>query len=114
MPYAIANAVLRGNVSAITPGQQFLNAPITKAQYTSSKHGGIPVPDQLFSHSDQQRENMTTIYKSTLTAPTGWAGRLGDVVGDGSPKRQGLDTCPSEAFGQRAHDSGRSLVPSQI
>ena len=32
-----------------------LSAPITRAQYISSKHGGIQVPDKLFSHSDQQQ-----------------------------------------------------------
>jgi uncharacterized protein (DUF1501 family) len=57
-----------------------LTAPITRAQYLAARHSGIPVPTQLFSHSDQQRENMTTINSATLTAPTGWAGRLGDVV----------------------------------
>ena len=66
--------------AAIVANSGSLTAPITRAQYTASKHGGIAVPDQLFSHSDQQTENMTTINKATLTAPTGWAGRLGDVV----------------------------------
>ena len=65
---------------AIVANSGSLTAPITRTQYLASKHAGIPVPSQLFSHSDQQRENMTTINEASLTAPTGWAGRLGDVV----------------------------------
>ncbi len=65
---------------AIVANSGALTAPITRTQYLASKHAGIPVPSQLFSHSDQQRENMTTINSVTLTAPTGWAGRLGDVL----------------------------------
>jgi len=73
-------ALFNQGKAAIVANSGTLTAPITRAQYTAAKHGGIPVPDQLFSHSDQQAENMTTINKATLTAPTGWAGRLGDVV----------------------------------
>ncbi len=65
---------------AIVANSGSLTAPITRAQYLASKHAGIAVPSQLFSHSDQQRENMTTINGASLTAPTGWAGRLGDAV----------------------------------
>jgi len=60
--------------------------PITRAQYISSKHGGKKVPDNLFSHSDQQQQNMTSIDNATLGKVTGWAGRLCDtVVGMNSP-----------------------------
>ena len=73
-------ALFNQGKAAVIANSGSLTTPITRAQYIASKHSGIPVPDQLFSHSDQQRENMTTINKATLTAPTGWAGRLGDVV----------------------------------
>ncbi len=73
-------ALFNQGKAAVIANSGSLTAPITRAQYLASKHSGIAVPDQLFSHSDQQRENMTTINKTTLTAPTGWAGRLGDIV----------------------------------
>ena len=57
-----------------------LSAPITRAQYISSKHGGIQVPDNLFSHSDQQQQFMTAIDNASLGKVTGWAGRLADKV----------------------------------
>ena len=57
-----------------------LSAPITRAQYISSKHGGIKVPDNLFSHSDQQQQFMTTINNTSLAKITGWGGRLADVT----------------------------------
>ena len=55
-----------------------LSEPITRAQYISSKHGGKKVPDNLFSHSDQQQQFMTTINNATLGKITGWGGRLAD------------------------------------
>ena len=73
-------ALFTAGKCAIVANCGALTAPITRTQYLASKHAGIPVPSQLFSHSDQQRENMTTINSATLTAPTGWAGRLGDKV----------------------------------
>ena len=57
-----------------------LSAPITRAQYISSKHGGIKVPDNLFSHSDQQQQFMTTVANASLSKITGWGGRLLDVM----------------------------------
>jgi uncharacterized protein (DUF1501 family) len=62
-----------------------LSAPITRAQYISSKHGGIPVPDNLFSHSDQQQQFMSAISNATLSRITGWAGRLCDVMSSQIP-----------------------------
>ncbi|MEO8674292.1 MAG: DUF1501 domain-containing protein [Casimicrobiaceae bacterium] len=57
-----------------------LSAPITRAQYISSKHGGIQVPDNLFSHSDQQQQFMTSVNNASLAKITGWGGRLLDVM----------------------------------
>lgn len=57
--------------------------PLTKAQYQSSPNLR---PDQLFSHSDQIRENQTCVF--TVVAPagvpggTGWGGRTADRTGD--------------------------------
>lgn len=63
-----------------------LSEPITRAQYISSKHGGKKVPDNLFSHSDQQQQFMSTMSNASLAKVTGWGGRLADkVVGLNSP-----------------------------
>jgi len=52
--------------------------PITKAEYQARTKKR---PDNLFSHSDQQQQGMTSITQvSSLAAITGWGGRLGDRV----------------------------------
>ena len=57
-----------------------LSEPITRAQYIASKHGGKKVPDNLFSHSDQQQQFMSTMNNAGLAEVTGWGGRLADKV----------------------------------
>jgi len=52
--------------------------PLTRATYRA---GTGKRPQQLFSHSDQQQQFQTSISEaSALTAPTGWAGRIGDEL----------------------------------
>ncbi len=52
--------------------------PTTKAQYQSNV-GGAFRPYQLFSHSDQVNQQMTSICKTT--GQTGWGGRVADNTG---------------------------------
>jgi uncharacterized protein (DUF1501 family) len=52
--------------------------PTTKAQYQSNVNGAFR-PYQLFSHSDQVNQQMTSICKTT--GQTGWAGRVADNTG---------------------------------
>lgn len=52
--------------------------PTTKAQYQSNP-GGAFRPYQLFSHSDQVNQQMTSICKTT--GQTGWGGRVADNTG---------------------------------
>ena len=52
--------------------------PTTKAQYQSNA-GGAFRPYQLFSHSDQVNQQMTSICKTT--GQTGWGGRMADNTG---------------------------------
>src|SRR5215813_9941614 len=52
--------------------------PTTKAQYQSNI-GGAFRPYQLFSHSDQVNQQMTSICKTT--GQTGWGGRIADQTG---------------------------------
>jgi len=55
-----------------------LKQPTTKAQYQSNV-GGAFRPYQLFSHSDQVNQQMSSIVNST--GQTGWAGRIADNTG---------------------------------
>lgn len=62
-----------------------LSRPTTREQYFEwqALHDNTRVPDNLFSHKDQQRlwENAT----STGIERTGWGGRLAEAVGAQSP-----------------------------
>ena len=49
--------------------------PLTKAQYQNSQ---APVPNNLFSHADQQAAWESSIAQGH--SPTGWAGRVADYV----------------------------------
>ena len=49
--------------------------PTTKAQYTSAT---VPLPRQLFSHSDQQVQWQSSVPDRPST--TGWGGRVADLV----------------------------------
>ncbi|HYW72941.1 MAG TPA: hypothetical protein VE961_18085, partial [Pyrinomonadaceae bacterium] len=55
-----------------------LKQPTTKAQYQSNV-GGAFRPYQLFSHSDQINQQMSSIVNTT--GQTGWAGRIADNTG---------------------------------
>jgi uncharacterized protein (DUF1501 family) len=52
-----------------------LVAPLTQQQYFN---GQVPVPDNLFSHSDQQNQ-WQTVQLSGVPS-TGWAGRMADLL----------------------------------
>src|SRR5207302_6881116 len=52
--------------------------PTTKAQYQSNVNGAFR-PYQLFSHSDQVNQQMSSIVKTT--GQTGWGGRVADNTG---------------------------------
>jgi uncharacterized protein (DUF1501 family) len=49
--------------------------PMTRAQYQAAQ---MPVPLNLFSHSDQQLQWQTSIAQGN--SPTGWAGRAADYI----------------------------------
>ena len=60
-----------------------LLAPVTKAEYQA---GTVPVPVQLFSHSDQ-----TTVWQRPVAdaqARRGWGGRLADLFHTSNPNQQ--------------------------
>jgi uncharacterized protein (DUF1501 family) len=49
--------------------------PLTQAQYQGSQ---LPIPNNLFSHLDQQSQWQTSIAQGN--SPTGWAGRAADYI----------------------------------
>ncbi|MBX3674005.1 MAG: DUF1501 domain-containing protein [Burkholderiales bacterium] len=61
---------------AIVGNTGILLAPTTLAQY---RNKSVPLPPQLFSHSDMQSHWQTM--RSDHPAATGWGGRLADVLG---------------------------------
>ncbi|MDQ3621371.1 MAG: DUF1501 domain-containing protein [Verrucomicrobiota bacterium] len=52
-----------------------LSYPITRAQYLA---GSVPVPPQLFSHSDQQLQWQSSVPDQPFA--TGWGGRVADLL----------------------------------
>jgi uncharacterized protein (DUF1501 family) len=62
------NAAIVANVGTLTQ-------PTTRSEYQA----GASVPSNLFSHPDQQLEWQNAAADSTT--PTGWAGRISDVLG---------------------------------
>ena len=68
-------ALLNEKRLAVVANVGTLVQPLTRAQYLA---GAAPAPANLFSHADQQTEWQTAIANGQ--EPTGWAGRLADVV----------------------------------
>jgi uncharacterized protein (DUF1501 family) len=82
-----ANPSLQGLFSvgklAVVVNAGSLTRPMTRAEYRSNL---VPKPSNLFSHSDQQQQGMSSILQaSTLTGINGWGGRVGDKVAGMNP-----------------------------
>src|SRR5207237_5544159 len=67
------------NKVAVLANYGSLLQPTNKAQYQSNVNGAFR-PYQLFSHSDQVNQQMSSIVKTT--GQTGWGGRVADSTGD--------------------------------
>ncbi len=60
-----------------------LHSPLTKAQFRSAPVGALQIPDNLFSHSDQQ-----VLWETATTRAnerTGWGGRASSALGTVNP-----------------------------
>lgn len=66
--FASGKAAILGNVGTLV-------YPTSKDQYTKSS---VPLPPQLFSHSDQQVQWQDSVPDKPVT--TGWGGRVADLV----------------------------------
>jgi len=65
----------QNNKLAIVCNMGNLVVPLTRADYLGRT---LPIPSQLFSHSDQQTQNQTAV--SSGSSQTGWGGRLADKI----------------------------------
>jgi uncharacterized protein (DUF1501 family) len=83
--------------------------PMTRAQYQS---GAVPRPSQLFSHSDQQSENMNGFANSSSIA-TGWGGRILDKMYTTIPSFPPLvSVAGNQIFGQGARTNQLAVPDS--
>ena len=82
-----------------------LIVPTTLAQYQS---GSVPLPVNLFSHSDQQAEWQST---ASGGASTGWGGRMGDLFLSSNTKS--ALTCIS-VTGNTVYLAGQQAVQYQV
>lgn len=83
-----------------------LVAPTTKAQYDARS---VPLPLNLFSHSDQQAQWQSSL--SDGTGRTGWAGRIGDLMQSLNSNRGA--TCISLA-GNNLWEVGTTLTSYKV
>ena len=84
-----------------------LVAPITRAQYLS---GGVAVPPQLFSHSDQSVQWQTSW--PDQPARTGWGGRAADLLQSLNPDSKVSLTI--SIAGTNTFEVGNTVIPYQI
>ncbi len=89
-----------------------LNRPMTKAEYRAAALTGGAVPDNLFSHSDQQI--LWETGSTTIDARTGWGGRASAVLGTTNPVISVGNSSPR--FGQSDTQSALVLpgTPGEI
>lgn len=84
-----------------------LVVPTTKAAYTARS---VPLPPQLFSHSDQQVEWQSSIPDKPFS--TGWGGRLADLI-DALNSNHSISMSISLA-GQNSFQVGRTIAQYSV
>lgn len=98
--------LFNGGKAALVANVGTLMAPTTRQQYQA---GSVPLPSNLFSHSDQQAQWQSSI--SDGTGRTGWAGRIGDIVQNLNANRGA--TCIS-LTGNNLWETGQTLVSYKV
>lgn len=87
-----------------------LAVPITRAQWNSARPT-VPVPIQLFSHSDQQGAWQTGL--PDRSSQTGWQGRMGDLLASSYNPGSGVSIAMSVA-GNNLMQAGSSTIQYQL
>jgi uncharacterized protein (DUF1501 family) len=80
--------------------------PTTPAQFQANS---VPLPDSLFSHSDQQTQNQSSI-AAALLSTSGWGGRTADIL---QPAAATFPVCTSVA-GNNLFVDGANTTPATI
>jgi uncharacterized protein (DUF1501 family) len=91
---------------AVVSNVGVLRYPVNKAQYQTKS---VPLPPQLFSHSDHQAFWQTAAPEGTVR--TGWGGRMGDLLA--AQNTGALSICLSVA-GNNAFQNGDQVVQLQL
>ena len=87
-----------------------LTVPITKAQWNAG-NPTVPVPIQLFSHSDQQGAWQTGL--PDRASQTGWQGRMGDLLASAYNAGSQVSMAMSVA-GNNLMQAGNSTIQYQL
>jgi uncharacterized protein (DUF1501 family) len=87
-PLAEVASMFSSKELAVVANVGSLVQPITRAQYQAAQ---LPIPNNLFSHADQQQQWQTSIAQGN--SPTGWGGRVADYVA-----AQGLNSSKFPTF----------------
>lgn len=87
-----------------------LTQPITRAQWNSGRPL-VPVPQQLFSHSDQQGAWQTGL--PDRSSQTGWQGRMGDLLASAYNPNSQVSMAMSVA-GNNMMQAGSSTIQYQL
>lgn len=80
--------------------------PTTKQQY---QQGSVPVPRNLYSHSDQTQQWQTS--NPTQAGGTGWGGRVNDVVAPNTPFPPGVSVSGNSGLLAGAITGGVTISP---
>jgi uncharacterized protein (DUF1501 family) len=94
------NAAIVANVGPLL-------APTTRAQY---QNRSVPLPNNLFSHSDQQAQWQSSI--SDDATRTGWGGRIADIMKDTNGTNT-TSTCIS-VNGNNLWETGQTITSYKV
>jgi uncharacterized protein (DUF1501 family) len=106
------NLYQSGNL-AVVANVGTLPEPMTKADYLARTK---TIPNNLFSHADQQAEAQTLILNSS--GPTGWGGRVADLIGPVYNTPPAGSTLPYPVAisltGNNAFSTGANSAPAMV
>ena len=99
--------IFDGRAAALVANVGTLTQPTTKAQYTA----GVNLPDNLFSHADQQIEWQNA--SQSGATQTGWAGRMSDRLASNYNPNASIPMVTSVA-GDTVFCNGQTSTPVSV
>jgi len=94
-------------VAAFVTNVGVLVGPTDRAHYLAHS---VPVPANLFSHSDQQTQWQSSI-PDTIKSTSGWGGRIADVLTAGGMLPVGVSVAGNDLFLNGATTSPATIIP---